>query len=162
MSTSRSTSVQTKLLGALALGLTVILFCALGGLASAWLSLSTEVPPQVQRAADAERVGREFRAQVQEWKNVLIRGNDPAMLEKHLKAFKDNGAQVQTLATQLADGIDDPDAAKIAREFAQQQRRCRRITSTRWRRSPNPVTTRMSATPRFRAWIASPRASWNR
>ena len=120
MSTSRSTSVQTKLLGALALGLTVILFCALGGLASAWLSLSTEVPPQVQRAADAERVGREFRAQVQEWKNVLIRGNDPAMLEKHLKAFKDNGAQVQTLATQLADGIDDPDAAKIAREFVQQ------------------------------------------
>ncbi|BDU15892.1 methyl-accepting chemotaxis protein [Lysobacter auxotrophicus] len=120
MTSPRSTSLQTKLLGALALGLTVILFCALGGLASAWLNLSTEVPPQVQQATDAERVGREFRAQVQEWKNVLIRGNDAAMREKHLTAFKDNGAQVHDLTLRLADGLADPGAAKIARDFAAQ------------------------------------------
>jgi len=120
MTSSRTTSLQTKLLGALALGLTIILFCALGGLASAWLNLSTDVPTQVQQATDAERVGREFRAQVQEWKNVLIRGNDAAMLEKHLKAFKDNGAQVQALTRRLADGIADPQAANGARAFARQ------------------------------------------
>jgi len=120
MTSPRTTSLQTKLLGALALGLTVILFCALGGLASAWLNLSTEVPLQVQQAADAERVGREFRAQVQEWKNVLIRGSDPALREKHLAAFKDNGTQVQDLTRRLADGLADPDAAKIARDFAAQ------------------------------------------
>ncbi|MDR0182727.1 methyl-accepting chemotaxis protein [Lysobacter arvi] len=120
MTSSRSTSLQTKLLGALALGLAVILLCALGGLASAWLNLSTDVPTQVQQASDAERLGRDFRAQVQEWKNVLIRGNDPAMRDKHLKAFKENGAQVHDLATSLADGLADADAAKTARVFVTQ------------------------------------------
>ena len=45
-SSARTTvyTLRTKLLGALAIGLFVILLCALGGLASAWTRLSTEVP----------------------------------------------------------------------------------------------------------------------
>lgn len=36
-----------------------------------------------------------FQRQVQEWKNVLIRGNDKELFDKHLKAFRDRADDVQ-------------------------------------------------------------------
>lgn len=36
-----------------------------------------------------------FKVQVQEWKNVLLRGEDPALLEKYLKSFKANAVETQ-------------------------------------------------------------------
>ena len=36
----------------------MVLLCALAGLASAWLKLSTEVPPEVAHSRDAERLQR--------------------------------------------------------------------------------------------------------
>ncbi|GAB2876415.1 methyl-accepting chemotaxis protein [Uliginosibacterium flavum] len=35
-----------------------------------------------------------FKTQVQEWKNILIRGNDKALFDKHLKGFSDEEAKV--------------------------------------------------------------------
>ena len=72
----RALSLQFKLLGALSLGLVIIVLAALAGLGSAWRNLSAEVPVEVARKAQAELLQREFRLQVQEWKNVLIRGAD--------------------------------------------------------------------------------------
>ena len=31
-----------------------------------------------------------FKVQVQEWKNILLRGEDPVLLEKYLESFKAN------------------------------------------------------------------------
>ena len=118
----KSLSLQTKLLGALALGLTVVLLCAIGGLASAWLNLSTEVPAEVQQSVDVERASREFRTQVQEWKNVLIRGNDAELREKHLSAFRERGAEVQQVMASLSGSITDAQAAGAARTFASQHK----------------------------------------
>jgi methyl-accepting chemotaxis protein len=36
-----------------------------------------------------------FKVQVQEWKNVLLRGEDPVLLEKYLKSFKANAVETQ-------------------------------------------------------------------
>ncbi len=111
---SRAPRLQSKLLGAVSVGLAIVLLCALAGLASAWLQLSTEAPAEVAHSRDAERLQREFRGQVQEWKNVLLRGRDEALRQRHLQAFDDEGKLVEKLATGLA---ASPDAR--TREMAQ-------------------------------------------
>ncbi len=111
---SRAPRLQSKLLGAVSVGLAIVLLCALAGLASAWLKLSTEAPAEVAHSRDAERLQREFRGQVQEWKNVLLRGRDEALRQRHLQAFDDEGKLVEKLVTGLA---ASPDAR--TREMAQ-------------------------------------------
>ena len=111
---SRAPRLQSKLLGAVSVGLAIVLLCALAGLASAWLKLSSEAPAEVAHSRDAERLQREFRGQVQEWKNVLLRGHDEALRQRHLQAFDDEGKLVEKLATDLA---ASPDAR--TREMAQ-------------------------------------------
>ncbi|WP_353080480.1 methyl-accepting chemotaxis protein [Stenotrophomonas sepilia] len=110
----RAPRLQSKLLGAVSVGLAVVLLCALAGLASAWFKLSTEVPPEVAHSRDAERLQREFRGQVQEWKNVLLRGHEDALRQRHLDAFDNEGRLVERLAKGL---VTSPDAR--TRELAQ-------------------------------------------
>ena len=103
---SRAPRLQSKLLGAVSVGLAIVLLCALAGLASAWLKLSTEVPAEVAHSRAAEHLQREFRGQVQEWKNVLLRGHDEALRQRHLQAFDDEGTRVEAMASGLATSPD--------------------------------------------------------
>jgi len=112
----RAPRLQSKLLGAVSVGLAVVLLCALAGLASAWLKLSTEVPPEVAHSRDAERLQREFRGQVQEWKNVLLRGHDDALRQRHLDGFDSEGRLVGQLAKGLATS-PDPRTRELAQAF---------------------------------------------
>jgi len=114
-----SLSLRTKLLAAIGGGLVLILAVSLAGLGFAWLRLSTDIPPAVQQVQLAEQINRDFRLQVQEWKNVLLRGYDPKMRDKYLTAFKGKSAQVQETAKQLATSVADPKSAELARQFAE-------------------------------------------
>ncbi|MCC8559963.1 methyl-accepting chemotaxis protein [Xanthomonas vesicatoria] len=115
---TRFVSLQKKLLGAVTIGLLIVLLCALAGLATAWISVSGKVPQEVAQASAAEAVSRDFRMQVQEWKNVLIRGRDPAQLEKHLDAFRLQGKKVQSGTEKLAQAMPDARARALAQDFA--------------------------------------------
>lgn len=43
-----------------------------------------------------------FKVQVQEWKNILLRGDDPGLLAKHEAAFAKQGADTETLLASVA------------------------------------------------------------
>lgn len=43
-----------------------------------------------------------FKVQVQEWKNILLRGEDPDLLEKYLASFQANGAETQKNISRVA------------------------------------------------------------
>jgi len=49
----------------------------------------------------------EFKVQVQEWKNILLRGSDEAARSKYLNAFEDREAGVEKHLTNLAGKADD-------------------------------------------------------
>ncbi|MBH2032878.1 MAG: methyl-accepting chemotaxis protein [Pseudomonadales bacterium] len=59
----------------------------------------------------------QFKVQVQEWKNVLLRGKQPADLDKYWKQFEDRQRDVQKILGELAGqkGIEPPLKTRIER-----------------------------------------------
>jgi methyl-accepting chemotaxis protein-1 (serine sensor receptor) len=100
-------SIRTRLTSLLVF-VNVLLFCAAG---YAWYAIATlngrlaqvvETQEHIEQTMEtARRAQLEFKAQVQEWKNILIRGRDGALLEKHLAGFKERSAKVTAQLQQL-------------------------------------------------------------
>ncbi|MFT4174937.1 MAG: hypothetical protein QM639_20370, partial [Rhodocyclaceae bacterium] len=72
-------------------------------------------------SADLGRAATSFKTQVQEWKNVLVRGNERAAYDHHLEGFtKEEGLTreaLQAVATDLKKlGVDDAPALKALAE----------------------------------------------
>jgi len=60
-----------------------------------------------------------FKVQVQEWKDTLLRGKDPARLEKHWSAFEKQERIVDDLAKKLIDTLPAGDSKSLVEKFAQ-------------------------------------------
>ncbi|NUZ11223.1 HAMP domain-containing protein [Pseudoalteromonas sp. McH1-7] len=92
-------SVKAKLIIAVTVGLAVMLVGAM-------ITVFTmkQVSEQYDELIDNELTAREqinlvlddFKTQVQEWKNVLIRGSDPALLDKYWTRFEAKERNVQS------------------------------------------------------------------
>jgi len=58
-----------------------------------------------------------FKKQVQEWKDILLRGHTPEDLAKYTKQFHDREADVRAGAAALADTMQDAEARELLQQF---------------------------------------------
>jgi methyl-accepting chemotaxis protein len=59
-----------------------------------------------------------FKKQVQEWKDLLLRGHDPAALAKYTKAFHEEEEKVRGLADRLRGAAEDAETQTLLGKFA--------------------------------------------
>ncbi|GIG75131.1 hypothetical protein Pfl04_35350 [Planosporangium flavigriseum] len=74
----------------------------------------------VQAGQDARAMQVAFKKQVQEWKDILLRGSDPADLQKYTQQFKAQEATVQDLAARLDTQVTDPNISAEIQKFRDQ------------------------------------------
>lgn len=73
---------------------------------------------QMQEASTAVlHVQSNFKIQVQEWKNVLLRGKDQSKLDKYWKNFQEQESKVGKAARELADSLPAGEARAKVEEF---------------------------------------------
>ena len=65
---------------------------------------------EVAQAQVSRDMQVEFKKQVQEWKNILLRGSDPADRATYTKNFRAEYSTVRTLADRLVGRVSDPQA----------------------------------------------------
>jgi methyl-accepting chemotaxis protein len=72
---------------------------------------------EVQHQDAARVIQVTFKKQVQEWKNVLLRGADAAQLAKYRKGFTEEEMAVRTQATELRAAVKDREAVQLLDTF---------------------------------------------
>jgi methyl-accepting chemotaxis protein len=76
-----------------------------------------DVMSRQTNAIDVEAIEINFKKQVQEWKDTLLRGKKPEALDKHWTAFQQREAEVSTIADKLSRSIADTEAAQLVGQF---------------------------------------------
>jgi methyl-accepting chemotaxis protein len=97
-------------------------FCVLAlALASVLHSVSAGYEALLEspvRQMDQARVVQvNFKKQVQEWKDILLRGRDPDDLAAYTRQFREKEAQVRESAKLLAVQVQDPQARQLLDQF---------------------------------------------
>lgn len=97
-----------------------MLVAGLAGLSSMWQvqqRYAGEVVLLAKQAAQLQTALGDFKTQVQEWKNILIRGADAQSLEKHWAGFEAEEAKVQKQARHLAETTALPEQRQQLQAF---------------------------------------------
>lgn len=118
-------SIRNKLLLITGGGTVLLLAAALLGIAMSWKSIQLfEHDVEARRADQNQILGTQmdFKIQVQEWKNVLLRGNDPAALEKYWAQFEKHESRVTEKIEALLQKVKDPAAKEMLEQFQSEQK----------------------------------------
>jgi methyl-accepting chemotaxis protein len=110
-----------KLPLAFAASLLLVVAAALFGIFSLNQSIKTfetEVHASHENAAAAGLLLSQFKTQVQEWKNTLLRGKDPAQLDRFWTAFNNVERDIAQASTQLAQALPAGESQDLVRQFA--------------------------------------------
>src|ERR1700743_60569 len=94
-----------------AAGMLLILGARFFGLWMSWNSLQTFENDVMARQRDAVAVvtaESDFKKQVQEWKDTLLRGYNPELLDRHWSAFQAREGVVADETAKLAAAVSDP------------------------------------------------------
>lgn len=114
-------TIRNKLLLICGSGTMLLLLSASIGFWMLWSSIQTFQEKVVARQADEIAIlqaQNNFKKQVQEWKNVLLRGSDPAGLKKYWSDFKEAERSVQEQINLLRARTTDPKANTLLSQFS--------------------------------------------
>ena len=113
-------SIRNKLLLIAAAGVMLVLAGALFGFWSTWNSLQVLGDTVQKGNANTFAVlsmEADFKKQVQEWKDVLLRGGDPEKLAKYWGNFEKKEQQIDTAALALQQKVTDQEARQLISQF---------------------------------------------
>ncbi len=114
--------LKARLLAILALSSACLMAASLFGTWMLWHSLQT-FEHQVETARTSQRdilvTQTDFKKQVQEWKDVLLRGGDPEALARHWGKFEQQESQVQANAAAIVQRLPEGAARQAVSTFAQ-------------------------------------------
>ncbi len=114
-------SLQFKLLSSVFAGIAILIASAL--ISTAIMKSSVDESESIltgikQLEKQADLANLNFKRQVQEWKNVLLRGQDPDRMERYWTAFQTEAREIQMIMTFLESGLDGyPELQQIAGQF---------------------------------------------
>ena len=113
-------SIFNKLLAIIGGGCLVIAFAALFYFSKASSGISayqSVIDVNDHNAIEVSAMLSEFKGQVQEWKNVLIRGSDPSNLDKYWGRFEKQEAKVQSMGQALTKTLLHQDDVDLLTSF---------------------------------------------
>ena len=76
-----------------------------------------EVGLDQNRAVNVQATEAAFKKQVQEWKDMLLRGKKPEALDKYWTNFQQRESEVRGLAEHLSRDISDPETKQLVAQF---------------------------------------------
>ncbi len=116
-------SIRNKLLLISGMGTILVLMATLFGFWQAWNSIEDFTGQVGMRNANERQIRTiqlDFKKQVQEWKDTLLRGSDPSSLEKYWGNFQKQESRVDEGAQSLMQKLDyDPVAQDMLKKFYQ-------------------------------------------
>jgi hypothetical protein len=95
-------------------GSTGFLFYRLEHVVAAYEELFTR---ETQQQDSSRQMQVDFKKQVQEWKDILVRGQDPEALKKYTDGFHNDEAHVRELATRLKNEAPDMETRALLADF---------------------------------------------
>lgn len=116
-------SIQTRLVLLIGTGIAAIFLVSL----SATLILSSNITAyrdlvdnMVSAEMDIQRMNVDFKTQVQEWKNVLLRGEDIDRRERYWQQFHDMHETVQATGQKVLQELENGTVRNLVQEFVDQ------------------------------------------
>jgi methyl-accepting chemotaxis protein-1 (serine sensor receptor) len=113
-------SIRNKILAVLALGIALVVAGALYGFAAARSGLATVARVNdtlIAQSIEAQALEGTFKEQVQQWMSVLVRGHDPAALDKSWKQFTFREREVRRGGEKLRGSVESPAAQALLDKF---------------------------------------------